>query len=411
MPAITFRHIGPKRQLLAAAAAAALACGRTAPAAPPSAQTGAKDATAVVWKQDGAFRSRSHVDGGWTAATPLDAARVRGWRTTSIWNPETGRSAVYTSAYDAGAWLPAERQNANALRAAYWPGIATNAGGDAVLVWEEEGEGPVSPSLYARVFDGAWSEPREIDGAPGDVSYGDVAIDGAGDAVAAWTQHDGGGWTVRAARYDASTSTWATPAWLSAGLSGDEDFVRVAMDMDGEALVVLRASDGLRDRVYAVGSAGAGWSAPVLMVDAETNAESPTVAMNNAGDAIVAWYRYVNDPGGRTAQLWIEARRLDAARGWDDGAVEVWSGTVATPLDPQVRAEVSDSGEAVVVWQSGRVVHAATSRGGAWDPPVELEDVAATNEVALVTSGVAIAEWTETVSGARWSTCWQLPLR
>jgi hypothetical protein len=93
--------------------------------------------------------------------------------------------------------------------------VALNDAGQAAVAWATGGNPPQNMAA-TRAADGTWSTPAQLSGQPGrDV---DVAIDGAGDAIAVFEQIYGSAGNYTAAMY-ASTrpagGTWGPPALLS----------------------------------------------------------------------------------------------------------------------------------------------------------------------------------------------------
>jgi hypothetical protein len=86
------------------------------------------------------------------------------------------------------------------------PQLAVNAAGEAVAVWERpSGAGGVVEAATGLASAGAWQKAQPLSAGGEEAHEPQVAVDGDGDAVAAWTRYDGvGAYRAEAAGFDAS---------------------------------------------------------------------------------------------------------------------------------------------------------------------------------------------------------------
>lgn len=286
----------------------------------------------------------------------------------------------------------------------------------------------------------AWLVPKDIS-APGlNAANEDVALDDAGEAVALWNAFDGQNEIVQTASHPPG-GDWSEPLTLTA--PGRSAFVNVqlAVDPQGEAVAVWESFDPLGKSLVieaATRTAAGAWSTPTPLSAPGSNAREPVVAINPAGEAVVAWAR---SAGGR---LVVEAASHPRGGGWtvaeplsptgvdaeevqiaidpagDAGAVYVVTGglvdynlrppglgwrpadTIAAGSIPQVA--IDPAGEAVAVWlhrQSVAVAVVESSAhplGGQWSPPAPLSTVggdADVPDVAIDANGGATAVWSQ----------------
>lgn len=250
---------------------------------------------------------------------------------------------------------------------------ATDAAGTMVVVWQSwQGPGDASDfGIYAKLFqaNGRWIDFNEngLDDdtllvntfTAGSQSHPAVAMDASGNFVVAWesARQDGSGRGVYARRYDASLQVWADASEFRVheATAGDQSAPAIASDASGGFTVVWQGPDadgtGIYRRRYAAnGTPLEGDTA--VNVATVTDQVAPTIGMNDAGEAVIAWVSGHNvgvDP--------LDAEKSVFAR---------WYGAGGTPLGGQeflVHAYVKDAqenpavdlaanGDFVVAWQS-----------------------------------------------------------
>ena len=255
--------------------------------------------------------------------------------------------------------------------------IAVDPAGNAVAAWSDD-DGAGAQTLLAawRGAGGPWSAPQPLARRRG-VDARAVALDAAGNATVVWTDSDDGvTFAAHAARRDAASGSWsATHDFPSAGPA--DSHMQVRADASGNVIAAWLEHDAVEGVVFvraAVWSGGA-WSAPVTLSDpsdAWAADGPPQIAPDASGGALVAW----------------TAQRLDAPF---DYAIETrthlgagaWSG-IGTLL-PDTSESVSplrlaglDDGDVAATWftggaeLSGGYRHAA----GAWNVDTLSTDVA-----------------------------------
>lgn len=286
----------------------------------------------AIWLAEGpgssfVVRTATRADGGeWSdpedlsapfqdALTPkiaIDAAVD----TVAVWTTHTATERMVQAAVHPpdGEWsapedLSAAGQNVQTLLDG--PRVAIDAPGNAIAVWTIAG-GVVQTA--ARSAGGGWGAPDDLSEAGEEAGEPDVAMNAAGQAVAAWTRFDGDDVIQGATR--PAGGAWSEPDDLSATgkAAGDPS---AAIDEAGEAVVVWTRFDLSANIVQAATHAGSGdWSEPD---DLSTGGSAPVVAANDAVGAIATWYRFdganfrvqatVRPPGG----AWSEPDDLSAA--------------------------------------------------------------------------------------------------
>ncbi len=283
--------------------------------------------------------------------------------------------------------------------------------GNAVVVWNQGGMGPDWWILTSNYRDGAWDNPTAADddiSPAGDYAgYARVAVNEQGDTLIVWEQQIGGEWRVFKSEY--RDGAWTHPA------DGDDcispkgthaDYPRVAIDDDGNAIVVWEQYDGGTNRIMMSEYRNGAWTHPASTDDAISVAGEETgeanVAMDDNGNAIVIWLQ--EDGGGDDVLVKSEYR----------------DGTWTHPSDLSDRVSPAGSyvvdrgelamgynGDAIIAWYQGNSsgndqVFVSEYRGGAWTRPSGIDDNispdgqdAQVPRVAMDANGNAIVVWSQ----------------
>ncbi len=390
-----------------------------------------------------------------------------GGNVTAIW-PQVGGGlySIRANRYVPGeGWgLPTFVDN-NAFYDAVQPTIAAGADGNATAVWAES-DGAVL-SIWASHFDRStgWGKPVLLESDnTGDARDSSVAMDGAGHAVSVWRQ-----WT--GARYDGFANYYSPGlGWGTARLFEQQDAgwvqePHVAMDSQGNAVVVWSASNGTVSSIWANRFvSGTGWlTEQIIDGDDGADALDPSVSMDSAGNAFATWPQSISGSSHAMASresaagVWsvpvavdtntlygVSAPRVsangagEAVATWVQGAAvgdEVWAARYVpgsgwgvalkvehdesgTSQNPAVALDAA--GEATIIWDynDGYRYSAVAARGtaqGGWGVPMLLEsdgagDVTAAAVVALG-SGGALAAWDEQIESnhREWSVLYTAP--
>lgn len=168
---------------------------------------------------------------------------------------------------------------------------------------------------------------------------------------------------------------WKPPETLS---DGDASAQVAFASGDAAAVVAWVEGDVLRARRF---SPGDGWSETKRL--AEPPAARPLLAVNDRGEALLAWI-------GLNGHLWT--RRMSAGGAWGDPEALAEEGA------EQVHVTLSDSGRALVSWiQDGAVRARQTNRKGQWSRPRALsyEKEASMPSGAIDRWGRAVVVWAE----------------
>jgi len=290
------------------------------------------------------------------------------------------------------------------------PCVAMNAAGDAVIAWSQH-DGTHLQVFVSQRSNGIWSHPADLTDSispPGkNASDVGVAMDDNGDAILVWSQSDSGN-QLQIFMSEYRGGSWTHPLDLDDNISPDGQPVwpaSVAMDNLGNAIITWPQKDGVNWRIYKCECRNSIWDPTLLEIisPAGENAWFPTLAMDDAGDAIIVWPQL----DGTDLQIFMSECRggswthpLDL----DDNISP--DGTYT--YDPTVAMDFN--GDAIVVWAQldssyQQQIFMSEYRGGSWTHPLDLDDNispdppsssmpgASAPHVAMADNGEAVIVW------------------
>ena len=323
-------------------------------------------AALAVWPQGfgdnvGVYSNRSQFGSSWGTAGPLGDTTRRAAQPALAINPAGEAFAIWAQSGDqledvwvsrfspADGWGQAATINSTVGMTTPRDGapltdVAINDDRRAVAAWVQfDG---FSDRVWGNEYRPAtgWQLASRIDGSVGDARGPQVAIDGDGRALAAWTQSDGRFYRVWTSRFEGSV--WASPMRMAFPGEGDAVEVRIEMARDGRAVLVwlqLAELDRLgRGVVFAnVYSPDGGWEGATPLSDTETRrASAPRIAVSDSGLAVAVWRQ--NDG----TSLLSRRRSFGASRWQSRGVLEqLERGAID---EPEISIEAD--GTAIVVW-------------------------------------------------------------
>ncbi len=222
---------------------------------------------------------------------------------------------------------------------AYAPVVAVDDVGDGVFAWRRFDGSNDRIEARTRSADGTLGPVMRLSRAGQPATGVQVDVDADGDAVFVWLRSDGANDRVQARTLSAGGALGAIRTLSRAG--EDAHSPKVAVDADGDAVLVWRRSDGTHERIQGVSLSAAGvFGSVVRLSGAGQDAFDPQCAINDAGVAVSTWYR--SDGSDDRAQ----ARVL-----YPDGtrsAVYSLSASGGDALDPDVA--IDPDGDVYLSW-------------------------------------------------------------
>jgi hypothetical protein len=253
--------------------------------------------------------------------------------------------------------------------------VAMTPRGDAVIVFAMPGGGPCA---RVRAAGGEWRTTTCALVGSGRADNPQVAVDAQGEATVVWEhQIDADVTAIYAAALSLSTGVWQAPVALS-DTSHRYRAPRIAVDPAGNAIVAWTTGTGATDTsndsmiTRRTGTPGS-WSPPYRLGDADWVllsgwTSNPSVTIDARQPAVVAWEgRYRSEPA-RLIRSWTSA----------GSAQTLSAGTGQDALNPDVAQ--APGGGAVAVWQqqvsaTTWVVQSAVRApvSGLWQPPQDID--------------------------------------
>jgi len=282
---------------------------------------------------------------------------------TTVWgsNPQDGSfgGGIFGQRY-ASDGTPAGTEfqvNSYTVYYQYDPAVAGDANGNFVVVWTTNPVTPFSNEVAAQRFSSAGvpvgTEFQVNSYTTGNQNVGlalvsaGAAMDADGDFVVIWSSggnQDSSGYGIFGQRYASDGSAVGSEFQVNTYTTGDERFAAVAMDDDGDAVVVWGAPDGTLNGTFGQRLASSGsFAGTEFQVSAYTSGNhlGSSVAMNPTGGFVVTWLLEFPDEG-----IW--ARRFDSAGSPIGDEFKVNTHTAGAQWHPSLA--VGTSGDFVVAW-------------------------------------------------------------
>jgi hypothetical protein len=397
--------------------------GGAAPDAPPS-QPPVGNPPAVPVVETRAWQLAQEIDQGLTAGVEVSEPEIaldgiRGGM--AVWiRAEQGRTVLVASRYSSGgSWQPPEQIDAAVGGTPSKPRVAMDAQGNALVVWEQELAGLTNVvvnrfDVVTEAWEFAHVLQRDFDTPAADPR---IAMNGAGNAVAVWSQARAAGARVEILsntyRVDVGWTDVILPVVEAVGIEASIN-PQLGMDGAGNAHVVWQrfANNGtgfeIWSSVLAAAAEGAAqaWGVPmdVSRHSVVENSEQPDLAVAADGVAMVVWRRETGS-GSKS----IRARRyLPGATQWEAAiTVAAKLGEQDDPVPDNPRVAICPTGHAIAVWDqvsatAGRTVAASRfspvpASGAPWSIPVNLERVrgglSTGPQIAMDAAGNALVVW------------------
>ncbi|MBI5635245.1 MAG: DUF1565 domain-containing protein [Nitrospirae bacterium] len=353
---------------------------------------------------------------GTEAVMPRITAGANG-AVVSVWEQFDGtRWRIFKGEFRNNLWMypssltdalsPAGSNAANAK-------AVMNSNGNTIVVWEQW-DGANWQIFKGEFRSNKWTKPTKLTAniSPNgsNAVNANVAMDNKGNAIIVWEQWDGANWQIFKSEYRGGV--WKRPGLLSANMSPngtDAANPQVAMDNNGNAIIVWEQWDGANWQIFKNEYRGGVWKKPgklSLNISPDgTDAVNPQVAMNSIGGALIAWQQ----KDGANWQIFKSEFRNNA---WSHPASlsDNVSPNGTDAINP--RAAMDGSGNALIAWQqqdsANWQIFKSEFRGGSWAHPSTLSNNispdssdAANPQVAMDNSGNALAVW-EQKDGANW---------
>jgi hypothetical protein len=275
------------------------------------------------------------------------------------------------------------------------PQVAMDDNGNAIIVWSQS-NGTNDQIFKSEYRSGTWTHPTSLtdnispDGQ--DARSPQVAMDNNGNVIVVWQQSDGTKLQIFKSEYRGGV--WTHPASLAVNISPDGQSATgpyVAMDNNGNAIIVWQQNDGAKDQIYKSEYRGSAWTHPISLADNISpdgqHAVGPRVAMDDNENVIIVWYQ---SDGTR-----IHIFKSEYRGGAWSSPISITNNTSEDACGPQ--PSMDNNGNAIIIWQQYDLAHQEISkseyRGGVWTNPAYLAELTGYFSVAMGDNEDAIIAW------------------
>ena len=287
---------------------------------------------------------------------------------------------------------------ADLTTSAFEPQITVNDQGTAAAIWSQMPDSSAVSSIWHSAFDGSeWGAAEMISNnqAGGSALSPQLGIDGSGNIIAVWIEHDGANQRVLTNTYNSANEEWlSSPLTLSSSMAGDAMQVSLSVTPEGQAMLVWSQEVSGVFQAYArryIKNNEFEWG-PVERIDLLTNdpGESgqigkPVIAIDVNNDVFAIWQQH----DGTRNNIWINRF-----------AGGVWAGALELDED---NADVSDpfvvvgsDNQAFATWvKDGKIIVRPFSLEAGWGDFDEISlGIAAANPlISFDREGNAMAIW------------------
>jgi uncharacterized protein YheU (UPF0270 family) len=348
--------------------------------------------------------------GGYDGADPQVATDNNG-NVIIVWSESNGhKDQIYKSEYRNGSWSYPSSLNDSISptdQDAFQPQVAMDNSGNAIIVWRQY-DGSFYQIFKSEYRSGAWTHPTGIDDnvSPGGGGAADprIAMDDSGNALIVWNQYDGNFYQIFKSEY--RSGAWTHPSALSDNISPDGQSTsenEVAMDNNGNAIIVWSQNDGTVKQIFKSEYRSGAWTNPANLADNispdSLGSLDPHVAMDDDGNALIVWRQ--------SDGSFVQVFKSDYRNGtWVNPTGPTDNISPDNQNVSDVNVAMDDNGNAIIVWGesdgSFDQVFKSEYRNGVWTHPTGLTDNISPNgqitsdaQVAMDNNGNALIVWTQ----------------
>ncbi|MEK6251705.1 MAG: hypothetical protein AABM43_07145 [Actinomycetota bacterium] len=272
------------------------------------------------------------------------------------------------------------------------PQVALSGTGVGLGVWYRSDGTNTRVQIRSRASNGVLGAVGTLSAAGQNAFSPQVAVNPTGTGIIAWTRSDGTNDRIQAVTR--SSSGVLGPVLTLSDPLQNAEVAQVAIDGNGNAIVVWERFDGTNQRIQEVQISSAGVVGPVQTLSpAGGDAFAPQAAVDGNGNAVVVWSRF------NSVQVVDKIQAVSVSAGGVVGTVQGLSAAPGDAEAPQVGIDAN--GNAVVVWQrfdgsneriQGRTRSASGVLGTTRDLSVATLNAFAP-QVAVNATGSGLVDW------------------
>ncbi len=284
---------------------------------------------------------------------------------------------------------------------AVMPAVAMDPEGNTTVVWKDD-EGGTPGDEYPNLIQMSTQPASAGFGPPTgfalDASYPAVSMDSYGDTTVVWARKENATNIIEASTRTSLNASFETPVVLSSSPSEEDEYMirpEVAMDAAGDTIAAWASHGNMK---MAIRPARGSFGKPIELLKSSTFIEGlPAVAMDSRGDSVVLWWQTTVDQGNKPLGSGMLAGGTFGVPAFPPTA-SLYSGAPSSPAS----LAIDSQGDAVSAWINGeRVQVVGYQAGGPW-----LEELQAPTSgqagAALMFSVSPLSVWS-TVTSTTWS--------
>jgi len=334
----------------------------------------------------------------------------RPWRHRLMGTTLAIAALAVTPAFATPTWTPPQNVSLPVVPATVPANaqVAIDGAGNATAVWTELSPTDSVVNTSTRLTGSAtWSLPETLSTTGGTADpVPQIAVNAAGAVVAVWVRFDGEDSVVQSRGKSTAASAWSASQDLSTSVpdpaimvvdEGEAQGPRVTINGNGAAVATWWRNDAANAIIQASRLSGGAWSSPANVSATGRDGSQSHVGIDGAGNATSVW---VDFDGVHWTTQW--SRLAAASTTW--AIPQALSGLGEDIANPQIA--VNAAGDATVVWVKfglhDQVQSASRSFAGPTWSAVETLTApggqAADPQVSIDASGTAIAVWSETAA-------------
>lgn len=216
------------------------------------------------------------------------------------------------------------------------PQIVMDLNGNATAIWEEGGE----IKSQSKPQGSSWKGNSEVLSGAG-ASQPALAVDPSGNIVAVWQE---GGAIFSATQLFGGA--WGTPEKIS---DVNASFPNVAIGANGQVVAVWQQAVSSVNTIFsAFKTINGTWATPASISTTGVNAVYPSVAVDQNGNALSAWFTYIGS-GSNFSRVRVQTASLPFGGAWTSPLYFVWSGE-RDPAELVLKAMFSANGDGLLFW-------------------------------------------------------------
>ncbi|MCB0524885.1 MAG: T9SS type A sorting domain-containing protein [Lewinellaceae bacterium] len=241
--------------------------------------------------------------------------------------------------------------NTSSSNSQQWLAVAMDTSGNYAVVWESFGHDGNGYGVFCQQFDNTDSpvgvEFRVNTTASNDQRFPAIAMDVDGNFIVVWQSYtqDGDGWGIYAQLYDNTGTAVGSEFLVNTTTAGQQRRPRVAMDDSGNFTVVWESELDIMYQRYDNTGTALGSETIVNTTTAEAQ-NYPDIAMDKDGDFVVVWQSFAQDGD----DFGVYMQRYNNSGVAQGGETMVNTETTNAQLSPRVSSDTL--GNYVVVWVS-----------------------------------------------------------